>query len=53
MASWKYRIDAKSCLVEFYCQEPKASKRGRSSRKGKEFFAVPEGTTVKWGGVKE
>lgn len=46
----KYKIDRKKREVEFYCTPPGS---GEAKRIGAEFFAVPAGFSVKWGGVKK
>jgi len=51
----KYKIDQKKREVEFYCEEPKLGRnqfRGFAQRSSVDFFAVPAGTKVKWGGRK-
>jgi RNA polymerase sigma factor (sigma-70 family) len=48
----KYGIDQKKREVEFYCEEPRVTRRGVVMGYGVGFFVVPAGTKVKWGGLK-
>jgi hypothetical protein len=48
----KYRIDQKKREVEFYCEEPRVTRRGVVNGAAVGIFVVPAGAKVKWGGLK-
>jgi hypothetical protein len=46
------RYDVKDGKITFFIKEPKAAVRGQAYRLGNDFFAVPKGAKVKFGGTR-